>query len=74
MEVNMKKNMGSVDRTIRVIVALVIGILYLAGQITGLVALILGIVAVIFLLTSVLGFCPLYVPFKLSTKKEAAKA
>ncbi|HUI30307.1 MAG TPA: DUF2892 domain-containing protein [Candidatus Acidoferrales bacterium] len=69
----MKKNMGSVDRTIRVIIALLIGILYLAGQINGILALILGIVAVIFLLTSIVSFCPLYVPFKLSTKKEAAK-
>ena len=65
--------MGSVDRTIRVIIALLIGILYLAGQINGILALILGIVAVIFLLTSIVSFCPLYVPFKLSTKKEAAK-
>jgi len=73
MEIIMKKNMGPVDRTIRVIIALLIGILYLAGQINGILALILGIVAVISLLTSIVSFCPLYVPFKLSTKKQAVK-
>jgi Na+(H+)/acetate symporter ActP len=69
----MKQNMGSIDRALRVLVAVVIGILYFTGQITGTAAIILGIFAVVFLLTSAIGFCPLYVLLKLSTikKKEA---
>jgi Na+(H+)/acetate symporter ActP len=69
----MKKNMGSIDRGLRVLAAVVISILYFTDQITGTAAIILGIFAVIFLLTSAIGFCPIYIPLKLSTikKKEA---
>jgi hypothetical protein len=70
MENYMKQNIGSVDKLIRVLIAVVIGILYFTDQITGIAAIILGIFAVVFLLTSAIGFCPLYLPFKLSTKKE----
>lgn len=63
----MKKNMGTIDRTIRILLAIVVGILYMTGNISGTVALILGIFAVVFVLTSAIGFCPLYFPFKIST-------
>lgn len=66
----MIKNMGSADRIIRVLAALVIAILMLTGTLTGTLALILGALAVIFLLTSALSFCPLYYPFKISTVKK----
>jgi hypothetical protein len=66
----MKKNMGSVDKLVRVLVAAVIAVLYFTDQITGTVTIILGIFAVIFLLTSAIGFCPLYLPLKLSTIKK----
>ena len=66
----MKKNMGSIDKIVRVLVAVVIGVLYFTDQITGTAAIILGIFAVIFLLTSAIGFCPLYLPLKLSTIKK----
>ena len=66
----MKKNMGLVDRLLRVLVAIVVAVLYYTGQINGTVAIILGIVALVFLLTSAVGFCPLYLPLKLSTRKE----
>jgi hypothetical protein len=66
----MKQNMGSIDKVVRVLVAVVIGILYFTDQITGIAALILSVFAVVFLLTSALGFCPLYVPLKLSTIKK----
>jgi len=66
----MKRNMGIADRVIRVAVAIGILILYLTDVISGWLAIVLGIVAVVFALTSILGFCPLYVPFGLSTKKE----
>lgn len=63
----MKKNMGSADRIIRTIVAVVLGILYYTGVISGTVGLVLVILAGIFLLTSLVSFCPLYAPFGIST-------
>ena len=66
----MKKNMGAADRIIRTILAIVVAVLYFTNQITGTAAIILGIVAIIFLLTSLVGFCPLYAPFKISTCKK----
>jgi len=66
----MKKNMSNFDRGLRVIVALVVAILYFTGQISGTAAIILGILAAVFILTSMVGTCPLYLPFGLSTKKE----
>ncbi len=66
----MKKNMGTADRVLRAILAVVVAILYFAGQISGTAAVILGILAVIFLLTSAVGFCPLYAPFGISTMKK----
>ena len=70
----MKLNMGSVDRVVRTLIAIVIGILYFAGVLTGTLALILGILAVIFLLTSVVSFCPLYALLGLSTRGGDAPA
>ena len=66
----MKKNMGTIDRVIRFALALVVLILYLTGAISGVAAIILGIFALIFVVTSFIGFCPLYVPFKFSTRKR----
>ncbi|MBU1396137.1 MAG: DUF2892 domain-containing protein [Gammaproteobacteria bacterium] len=65
----MKQNMGGVDKVIRLVVVAIIAALYFAGQITGTAAIILGIVAVAFLVTSLIGWCPTYVPFGISTKK-----
>ena len=65
----MKQNMGNADRIIRVVLAVAVAILYFTNLISGTAAIILGILAIVFLLTSVVGFCPLYAPFKLSTKK-----
>lgn len=67
----MKKNMGSTDKIIRIVLAIIIAILYFTNQITGIAAIVLGIFAIIFLLTSLVSFCPLYAPFKLSTTKKA---
>jgi len=64
----MKKNMGMIDRVIRVIAALVIGALYINGTISGILAIVLIIVAVVFLATSSIGVCPLYIPFGIKTK------
>ena len=68
----MKKNMGTVDKVIRILVALVLSGLYLANVVTGTLGIILLVVAVVFVLTSFISFCPLYVPFGINTgaKKE----
>jgi hypothetical protein len=63
----MVKNMGIADRGIRVLLAIVVGILYFDGTISGAVAVILGIVAVVFLVTGAIGYCPAYVPLKIDT-------
>lgn len=61
--------MGILDKSVRVIIAIVVAVLYFTGQISGTVAAILGILAIVFILTSLVGTCPLYLPFGLSTKK-----
>ena len=66
----MKLNMGSMDRIIRLLIALVIVILLVAGLLKGALAIMLGVIAIIFFVTSVFGFCPLYVIFGFSTRKK----
>ena len=70
----MKKNMGSADRIVRILAAVIIAVLYFTGQISGTLAIVLGIVAVAFFLTSLVGSCPAYVPFGLSTCKDKGDA
>ncbi|HTI04421.1 MAG TPA: DUF2892 domain-containing protein [Gemmatimonadales bacterium] len=74
----MIKNMGTADRAIRTLIAAAVAVLYFTHVISGTVAIILGIVAVAFLVTSFIGWCPSYVPFGLSTapaeKQETAGA
>lgn len=65
----MKMNMGTIDRSVRLIAVVVIAALYFAGQLSGTVAIVLGIVAVAFLATSLIGWCPLYLPLGISTRK-----
>lgn len=67
----MTKNMGTADRTIRTLLALTIGVLYLTGRISGTLAIVLGLVALLFLVTSLVGWCPAYLPFGLSTRKTS---
>ncbi len=66
----MKKNMGVIDRVLRALIAVAILILYLAHQITGTAAAILGVIAVIFLATSSVGVCLVYKALGISTLKE----
>ena len=66
----MKNNMGTADRAIRFLLAILIGILYFAGIISGTWAVVLGILALVFLLTSFISFCPLYLPFDIRTFKK----
>jgi hypothetical protein len=65
----MKKNMGLIDRSLRIVLALIVVGLYFKGQISGLVAIILGVFAIMFILTSLVGNCPLYTVLKISTCK-----
>ena len=62
-----KQNVGAIDRAVRLGVAILVAILYMTGVISGTVALVLGILAVVFALTSAISFCPLYTLFGLST-------
>ncbi|MDP1801282.1 MAG: DUF2892 domain-containing protein [Bacteroidota bacterium] len=66
----MKKNMGSADKIIRILVALVIIVLYMTHQISGTLAVIGLILSGVFILTSFISFCPLYLPFGISTRKK----
>ena len=66
----MKKNVGTTDKIIRLLLAAVVGGLYFAGVISGVTATILGVFALVFILTSFIGFCPLYLPFGISTRKQ----
>jgi K+-transporting ATPase A subunit len=66
----MKQNMGNLDKVIRLLVAAGIGAAYINGTISGTTAILLLAVAGIFILTSLIGVCPLYLPFKISTKKK----
>lgn len=65
----MNKNMGTNDRVIRLTIVIIIAALYLTGNLNGTLGIILGIVALAFLVTSLLGWCPSYLPFKISTRK-----
>lgn len=64
----MIRNMGNIDRIVRVIVALLLGFMIVTQVLTGVLAWIAGIVAIVFVATSAIGFCPLYLPFGVKTR------
>jgi hypothetical protein len=66
----MKKNMGSADRIVRIIIAIGIAVLFFTHIISGTLGIVLLILAGVFVLTSFIGFCPLYTPFKIRTNKK----
>ncbi|NBL65156.1 DUF2892 domain-containing protein [Flavobacterium sp. NST-5] len=66
----MKKNMGVIDKSIRFAIVILIGILYFTNVIGGTLAIVLGVIAVAFIVTSFVGFCPLYLPFGINTRKK----
>jgi uncharacterized membrane protein len=66
----MKQNMGKTDRVLRTVLAVIVIVLYFSKQLSGLAAIILGALALIFLATSLFGFCPLYVPLGISSIKK----
>lgn len=63
----MKKNMGTADRVIRLVVALALIALVFGGALSGITAYVVVALAVVFTLTSFISFCPLYLPFGIST-------
>ncbi len=65
----MIKNMGSTDRTIRVIVAIIFAALYFTHTITGTLGIVLMVLAIVFALTSFISYCPLYTPLGINTRK-----
>jgi hypothetical protein len=67
----MKKNMGLADRIIRLAVVVLIAVLYFTGVLNLTWTIILGVVALIFLVTGLVGTCPLYMPFGISTRKKS---
>jgi len=66
----MKKNVGSIDKVIRIILAVLIVILALTHVISGTLAIVMLILAGILVLTTVISFCPIYLPFGISTTKK----
>ena len=66
----MKKNVGTIDKVIRILIAVAIAVLYFTDVITGIVGIVLLALAIIFVLTSLLSFCPIYWPFGLSTRSK----
>jgi hypothetical protein len=67
----MKKNMGNADRIIRVIIAALVAVLYFTNVITGTLGIVLLVLAGVFVLTSLVSFCPLYAPFGIRTCKTS---
>jgi len=68
----MKDNVGSTDRVVRLLVALTVAGLLLAGAVEGTLGVFLGILASILVLTSLVSFCPLYALFGISTRRKGS--
>lgn len=62
--------MGTADKVIRILIAAVVGVLYFTNAISGTLAIGLGILAIVFVLTAFISFCPLYLPFGINTFKK----
>jgi hypothetical protein len=68
----MKKNMAIVDRIFRVVLVALVAVLYFTHLLSPVAAIILGVLAVVFLLTSIVGTCPIYLLLGISTKRRPA--
>lgn len=66
----MKKNMGTIDKVIRILIAVAVAILFFMNVITGVIGIVLIALAAIFVITSLISFCPLYLPFGINTGKK----
>ncbi len=65
----MKANMGTADKIIRVLIAVVIGVLIYTNVLSGTLAIVLGVFGIVFVLTSLVSFCPLYTLVGIKTCK-----
>jgi uncharacterized membrane protein YkgB len=72
-EVHMKKNMGHADKTIRLVAAAVLAVLLIAGVVKGTPAIVAAILAAVFVITTLVGTCPAYIPFGISTKGKGGR-
>lgn len=70
----MTKNMGNIDRLVRLVIVVVVAALYFTGQIGGVLAAVLGVLSLVFLVTSLVGSCPLYSLFGISTCATSTKS
>jgi len=66
----MKPNMGTTDKIIRIAIAALLAVLYFTGVISGTLGIVLLVIAVVFVLTSLISFCPLYTLIGLNTSKK----
>ena len=66
----MKENMSNIDRIVRILIAVVAAVLYYNGTLTGTIGIVAVVIAVIFVLTSLINTCPLYSIFGISTRKK----
>ena len=66
----MKQNIGTIDKAVRILTALAIAALYFTNQISGTAAIALGTLAAIFIVTTTIGTCPLYLPLGINTNKK----
>ncbi len=66
----MKKNMGTIDKVVRIIIAVVFAALYFTGTVPGIAGIVLLVLGIVFVLTSLISFCPLYLPFGINTDKK----
>lgn len=66
----MKKNIGTIDKVIRIVIAIVFAVLFFTNVVSGILGFVLLALAAVFVLTSLISFCPLYWPFGLSTDKK----
>lgn len=66
----MKKNIGTIDKVVRILIAVAVAVLYFTHIISGTLGIVLLILAGVLVLTSLVGICPLYLPFGLSTQKK----
>jgi hypothetical protein len=66
----MKKNIGTIDKAVRILIAAVVVLLYFTNVISGILAIVLLAFSAVLVITSLVGVCPLYLPVKISTNKK----
>ena len=66
----MKKNIGTIDKVVRILIAVAVAVLYFTNIVSGTLGVVLLVLAGVLVLTSLVGICPLYLPFGLSTSKK----